>query len=152
MQKNSYLAPSKSEAKTHVSAKRKDNTFLYIKVDARDISYNGATNEYYAEDGLVMDEDGVWVSPQRKAARQADSEVRFRGEEEPVFYSNAMRAVENIKQERATPEQWLAMLQKNGGLKAGEDKWLGLSEWLKGQDKKSLTKQEVLEYIAQNKI
>lgn len=69
-----------------------------------------------------------------------------------MFYSNAMRAVENIKQERATPEQWLKMIEKNGGLKAGEDKWLGLSEWLKGQDKKSLTKQEVLEYIAQNKI
>lgn len=69
-----------------------------------------------------------------------------------VFYSNAYRAVEGIKQEKATPEQWLAMLQKNGGLKVGEDKWLGLSEWLKGQDKKSLTKQEVLDYIAQNKI
>lgn len=107
LQRNSYLAPSKSEANTHVSAKRKDNTFLYIKADARDISYNGATNEYYTEDGLVMDEDGVWVSPHRKAARQADSGVRFRGEEEPVFYSNAMRAVENIKQERATPEQWV---------------------------------------------
>ena len=95
-----------------MSAKRKDNTFLYIKVDARDISYNGATNEYYAEDGLVMDEDGVWVSPQRKAERQADSDVRFRGEEEPVFYSNAMRAVEKIKQERATPEQWVTLSTK----------------------------------------
>lgn len=81
-------------------------------------------------------------------------------ESSPVYYSNAYRAVEGIKQEKATPEQWLAMLQKNGGLKAGEDKWIGLSEWLKDAQrrtaenggKNTLTKQEVLDYIAQNKI
>ena len=69
-----------------------------------------------------------------------------------VFYSNAEEAVRGIKQEKATPEQWLAMIQKNGGLKAGEDKWLGLSDWLKSSTAKTLTKQEVLDYIAQNKI
>lgn len=69
-----------------------------------------------------------------------------------VFYSNAERAVLNIKQEKATPQQWLAMIEKQGGLKAGEDKWLGLSEWLKASDAKTLTKQEVLDYIAQNQI
>ncbi|MBQ6069480.1 MAG: hypothetical protein IJK84_08260 [Bacteroidales bacterium] len=81
-----------------------------------------------------------------------DSDVRFRGEEEPVFYSNARWAVENIKQERATPEQWVKMIEKQGGMKAGEDKWLGLSEWLKGSDAKTLTKGEVLDYIRANEI
>ena len=70
----------------------------------------------------------------------------------PVFYSNAEHAVEGIKQEKATPEQWLKMIEKAGGMKAGEDKWLGLSDWLKGQDKKSLTKQEVLDYIRENQV
>ena len=69
-----------------------------------------------------------------------------------VFYSNAERAVLNIKQEKATPQQWLAMIEKQGGLKAGEDKWLGLSDWLKASDAKTLTKDEVLEFINQNKI
>ena len=68
----------------------------------------------------------------------------------PTFYSNAEYAVRNIKQEKATPEQWLKMIEKNGGLKAGEDKWLGLSDWLKASDKKTLTKDEVLQYIADN--
>ena len=68
------------------------------------------------------------------------------------FYSNAERAVEGIQQEKATPEQWLKMIEKNGGLKAGEDKWLGLSEWLKGSDEKTLTKQQILDYIRENKI
>ena len=71
---------------------------------------------------------------------------------EPIFYSNAEYAVRGIKQEKATPEQWLKMIEKNGGLKAGEDKWLGLSDWLKASDKKSLAKDEVLQYIAENDI
>lgn len=70
----------------------------------------------------------------------------------PIFFSNAQYAVQNIKQDKATPEQWLKMIEKNGGLKAGEDKWLGLSDWLKASDKKTLTKDEVLQYIAKNDI
>lgn len=69
-----------------------------------------------------------------------------------VFVSNAQRAVENIKQDKATPQQWLAMIQKQGGIKAGEDKWLRLSQWLQEQTVKTLTKQEVLGYIGENKI
>ena len=79
--------------------------------------------------------------------------VRFRVvEPTPTFYSNAERAAENVKQDKATPEQWLKMIEKNGGLKAGEDKWLGLSDWLKSSDKKTLTKQEVLDFIKENQI
>ncbi len=69
-----------------------------------------------------------------------------------VFVSNAARTVEGIKQEKATPEQWLKMIEKQGGLKAGEDKWLGLSQWLKESDAKTLTKQEVLDFINENAI
>ena len=67
-----------------------------------------------------------------------------------IFYSNAQKAVLDIKQEKATPEQWLKMIEKAGGLKAGEDKWLGLSDWLKASTAKTLTKDEVLQYIADN--
>jgi hypothetical protein len=70
----------------------------------------------------------------------------------PTFYSNAEHAVEGIAQSKATPEQWLKMIEKNGGLKASEDKWMGLSDWLKSQDAKTLTKQEVLDYIRSNQI
>lgn len=74
----------------------------------------------------------------------------------PVFVSNALKAVEGMKQEKATPEQWLAMIQKAGGLKAGEDKWMGLSDWLTQRKTAghggSVTKQEVLDYIRENQI
>ena len=81
-------------------------------------------------------------------------EVRFRmsNENQAIFVSNASKAVEAIKMEKATPEQWLKMIEKNGGLKAGEDKWMGLSDWLKASDKKTLTKQEVLDFINENMI
>ena len=51
--------------------------------------------------------------------------MRFRGEDEPVFYSNAMRAVESIKQERATPEQWVKMIEKNVGYRKSSPSRLG---------------------------
>ena len=64
--------------------------------------------------------------------------VLFRDSSTPIFYSNAARAVEQVRQEKATPEQWLKMIEKNGGLKSGEDKWIGLSDWLKESKAKSL--------------
>ena len=85
-----------------------------------------------------------------EVARDKRFSIANRNQE--VFVSNAARAVEGIKQEKATPQQWLAMTEKNGGLKAGEDKWLGLSDWLKGMDKKSVTKQEILDFINENMI
>ena len=80
--------------------------------------------------------------------------IRFSvaNENQDMFISNAEKAVKLIKQDKATPEQWLKMLEKNGGLKAAEDKWLGLSDWLKASDKKTLTKDEVAQFIAENKI
>lgn len=83
-----------------------------------------------------------------------DEGIRFRraNANQEIFVSNAMKAVESIKQDKATPQQWLAMIQKQGGLKAGEDKWLGLSDWLKSSDKKTLTKDEVLEFVGENMI
>lgn len=142
----------------------------------------------------LVDEDLRRIEPAEKAYNDArsklieqlkdefydlpeDSGTRFRiaNENQEVFVSNAQRAVEGIQQNKATAEQWIAMLKKNGGLKAGEDAWMGLEEWLnergkvKGENGKvdpsaadgsspktgaqsSVTKQEVLDFIAQNRI
>ena len=78
-----------------------------------------------------------------EAMQKATATEGVRFSVKDTFYSNAENAVRLIKQEKATPEQWLKMIEKNGGLKAGEDKWLGLSDWLKASDKKTLTKDEV---------
>lgn len=97
---------------------------------------------------VIFNDNDLKITDKIRFQRAADGEY----EPKSVFYSNAMNAVEGIKQEKATAEQWLAMLQKNGGLKAGEDKWIGLSDWLNDHKGKSLTKQEVLDYIRENAI
>lgn len=115
--------------------------YVGIKYPAGSIyqgDYGGASNY------VIFDENDLKIV----------NHTRFRiaNRNQEVFVSNAQRAVEGIKQEKGTPQQWLAMIEKNGGLKAGEDKWLGLSDWLKGLDKKSVTKDEILEFIGENKI
>ena len=68
------------------------------------------------------------------------------------FYSNAEKAVRNISQDKATPAQWLAMLTKAGGIKSGEDRWLGLSDWLRSSQVRTLTRDDLLRYIDANRI
>ena len=87
-------------------------------------------------------------------AKKQGNGTKFRkvNENQEIFVSNARKAVEEIKQEKATPQQWLAMIKKNGGLKAGEDAWMGFSEWLENSESKSLTKQEVLDFVNENAI
>ncbi|MCR5588107.1 MAG: hypothetical protein K6F72_00665 [Bacteroidales bacterium] len=103
-----------------------------------------------AKNYVIFDENDLKIVDKIRFHKAEDGS--YEPEMKPWAYSNAMKAVEGIKQEKATAEQWLAMLQKNGGLKAGEDKWLGLSEWLKGSEAKTITKQEVLDYIRANEI
>ena len=91
----------------------------------------------------------------KRVVKRVSSSLDIRFRDGAPFFSNAERAVENIKQQKATPEQWLAMIKKDGGLKAGEDKWMGLSDWLneqKAQGVKTLTKDEVLAFIRENQI
>lgn len=101
-------------------------------------------------DPVTYDDNGN-VIPLSERFNPEKEDIRY-SVRQPIFYSNAEYAVRGIKQEKATPEQWLKMIEKNGGIKAGEDKWLGLSDWLKASDKKTLTQDEVLQYIAENDI
>ena len=146
-----------------VSAYAKDNGYdaAYIK-NIYDMGPSGGWDDYYAADDLIIyhpnqiksadpvtyDDNGN-VIPLSERFNPEKEDIRY-SIQAPTFYSNAEYAVLNIKQEKATPEQWLKMIEKAGGLKAGEDKWLGLSGWLKASDKKTLTKDEVLQYIADN--
>lgn len=110
-----------------------------------DMGYVGSKSK--ATDGttyIIYKDDNIEI--------KSNTRFRVSNDNQEIFVSNAQRAVEGIKQDKGTPQQWLAMIEKNGGLKAGEDKWLGLSDWLKGMGKKSVTKDEILDFIGENKI
>ena len=104
-------------------------------------------------DAVTYDDNGN-IIPLSERFNEKNPDIRFSksNENQDIFISNAALAVEGIPMGKATPEQWIKMIESKGGMKAGEDKWLGLSDWLKSQDKKSLTKQEVLDYINENRI
>jgi|GEM_PF-3763784 len=65
------------------------------------------------------------------------------------FYSNTEFALNSIKQEKGTPEQWKAMLLKNGS-KESELDWMDWDSFSK--DKKSLTKEDIKNWIDGNKV
>lgn len=69
----------------------------------------------------------------------------------PVFYSAVERALQGAKLEKAAPGQWLGTIKNLPGVKPEEVQWLGLEDWLKSQPK-SVTKQEVLDYVRANQI
>lgn len=72
------------------------------------------------------------------------------GVDELGFYSAATKAVDNIQQPKGTGSQFLAQIEKTPGVKPEEIKWTGLDDFLKS--KKSVTKQEVQEYMAANRV
>jgi hypothetical protein len=66
------------------------------------------------------------------------------------FYSAVEETVANIPQAKGTGDQFLAQIQKTPGVKPDEIQWTGLDDFLKG--KKSVTKQEIQDYLAANRV
>jgi len=76
-----------------------------------------------------------------------DEDIRFRKSD--TYYSNSERALNSIQQEKGTPEQFKAMLLKNGA-KQDELDWMDWDSFANG--KKSLTKEEIQNWIDENKV
>ena len=131
-----FVTPSRMQAKDYAGEGE-----VYSKnIPVTNVAWINTDEGQYAETDKERDD--------------AAEDTRFRkaNQTQNGFISNAEMALDKIKMEKATPEQWLKMLEKEGGLKAGEDKWIGLSDWLKESDKKTLTKDEIGDFIEQNRI
>ena len=129
------------------------NDFMRLKKSAG--KYDGKWSNFTKGFNFNRSEDAEYFREDVNRKTEKGYDVLFR-EIEPIeneiFYSNAEHAVMSIKQDKATSLQWLSMLKNNGGLKVGEDKWLGLSDWLKSENNKILTKKDILRCISLNKI
>jgi hypothetical protein len=66
------------------------------------------------------------------------------------FFSAVEQAALNIKRNSGTGQAMLNDITKGENVKADEIKWIGLDDFLKG--KKNVTKQEVQDFIANNKV
>lgn len=127
--KHEYLSPIDSYSKTP-SAEYKD---WYLEQLPETIIVNGVKEPTGNTGPFDTDND----------------DIRFRTVSPIGFYSTVENALESIKQGKGTPEQFKAMLLKNGAKQAELD-WMGFDEF--SQDKKSLTKAEIQEWIDQNKV
>lgn len=92
--------------------------------------------------GAVKMTEGLPVGLSTKAVGQ--------GVDDLGFYSAAAKAVDAIQQPKGTGEQFLAQITKTPGVKQDEIMWTGLDDFLKS--KKTVTKQEVQDYLANNRV
>ena len=100
---------------------------------------------------------------QEKVDEETGNTILFRKVDESGFYSTVEDALEQIKQEKGTPDQFKAMLLKNGAKQAELD-WMGWDErfgtdhidpkmTVGGQGVKLIiTKSEIQDWINQNRI
>ena len=78
-------------------------------------------------------------------------------QESPIWESTAKKGIGAIQQKAATPEQWVKMITDKGGKGTSQElDWIGLqdylSEWKKENNSKSVPKEVVEQYIADNQI
>jgi hypothetical protein len=73
--------------------------------------------------------------------------------QEPTFYSQLEKQLTDLPQGKGSPEQWAGIIKNltQKGVKQEELDWTGIEEWLKEQEG-SVTKEQILEYLAANKI
>jgi hypothetical protein len=69
----------------------------------------------------------------------------------PIFYSELMRAMENLGLDKASGAQWLGTLNNLRGVKKEEMRWVGLPEWLSKQEN-PVTKEHILDFLRTNEV
>src|SRR6266705_1018146 len=70
----------------------------------------------------------------------------------PTFYSAVEHQINSITQSKMTGEQWLGTLSNKPGVKPEELQWTGLTDFLNENKSKPVTKEQVQEHLAANKI
>ena len=114
------------------SLKKDGDPFISEVFDVREITYPMADEESDIHEKFLNDNIRFQLQP---------------GED--MFYSNSIRALDAIKQGKATPEQWKAMLLKNGA-KEAELEWFGWNDFVQG--KRSFTKNELSDWMNANRV
>ena len=112
-----------------------------LKYGARELAPAAANmiEEGLRKSGMIMD-----IVPDGKSVAQQATKSDI------GFYSAVENAAINVQRKSGAGQSFLNDIMKGENVKAEEIKWMGLDEFLKG--KKNVTKQEVQDYIANNKV
>jgi len=98
--------------------------FPSIPIEKPEILYNKDLEEEAIEDGLLS-------------------------EKAPPFYSKITKSIEDAKMNKASGDQWIGMIN-NSGVNQDELDWIGMKDFL--ADKKSVTKEEILDFAKMNDL
>ena len=103
-----------------------------------------------AKNPLPTDEQSVWSFT---GAYDGNNELRFSvaNNNQQIFVSNALASLDKIQMKSGNAQAWVNKIQQAGGLKKEEDKWIGLTDWLKEQQG-DISKEDVAEYIREHQI
>lgn len=82
-----------------------------------------------------------------------NNEPSFRvvNDNQQVFISNALASLDKIPMKSGNAQAWINKIQQAGGLKKEEDKWMGLTDWLKEQ-MGNISKEDVAEFIREHQV
>jgi len=111
---------------------------------------------------VAESELGGMAVPRRLAGRLDEREedvqsalepARFQMEEPSSWYYSALKdAADTAKVDKTKPDQWMNVLRQTQGVKQEEIDATGLEDWLKLQGDRTVTKQEISDYLSQNGI
>jgi hypothetical protein len=112
-----------------------------LKAGAKALAPTAANmmEESLRKSGMIMD-----IVPDGKSVAQQAPKSDI------GFYSAVENAAINVQRKSGAGQSFLNDIMKGENVKAEEIKWMGLDDFLK--DKKNVTKQEVQDYIANNKV
>ena len=117
-------------------------------------------NWYFTDKGGITPVDYIQqnitvIDPSQPSNVTALEPARFQINEDvarPWYFSALERAAESAKVEKTKPNQWLNVLRQTQGVKQEEIEATGLEDWLKLQGDRTVTKQEIADYVKQNGI
>lgn len=91
------------------------------------------------------------AASRQQAVMHYQPTVFFQSEQAAQGLQSALlREAGSLKQEKGSGDQMLAMLRKQAGVKEEEIAWTGLDDFLQG--KKSVTRQEIVDYLNDNQV
>ena len=117
-------------------------------------------NWYFTDKGGITPVDYIQqnitvIDPSQPSNVTALGPARFQINEDvarPWYFSALERAAESAKVEKTKPNQWLNVLRQTQGVKQEEIEATGLEDWLKLQGDRTVTKQEIADYVKQNGV
>jgi len=132
----------------------KDYNFGFINDKGQFLTREAAL-EYGINTGLIDPQAGKYgalTSTLMADSSKPGTAIEAVAKTAPTFYSAVEHNVNAIPQAKMTGDQWLGTLSNKPGVKGEELDWTGLKGFLEENKGKPVTKEQIQEHLASNKV